>query len=50
MKYNFNKLNAETLDILYKVLYKKVDREISTDTEEVMFWELGHYLDKKKVA
>lgn len=50
MKYNFSNLNTETLAILYKVLYNKVDKEISTDTEEVMFWELGRYLDKKKAA
>lgn len=50
MKYNFSNLNTETLNILYKVLYNKVDNETSTDTEEVMFWELGHYLDKKKAA
>ncbi len=48
--YDFSKLNTETLDVLYKTLFNKVDMEMSTDTEELMFWELGHYLDEKKTA
>ena len=48
--YNFKNLNAETLNILYKILFHKIDMEISTDSEELMFWELGHYLDERKAA
>lgn len=36
------------LDVIYKILWDKVDNETATDAEQLTFWEMGHYYDSKK--
>ena len=37
-------------DVVYKILWDKVDQETATDMEQLVFWEMGRYLDSKKGA
>ena len=44
----FDNIDAKVLETVWAVLWDKVDKDVATDAEQRMFWELGRYYDHKK--
>ena len=44
----FDNIDAKVLETVWAVLWDKVDKDVATDAEQRMFWELGRYYDRKK--
>ena len=44
----FDNIDAQVLKTIWETLWDKVDKDIATDAEQRMFWELGRYYDHKK--
>ena len=44
---DFIAMGDEKLDAFYNSLMHKVDMQVASDLEEVLFWEIGHYYDHK---
>ena len=44
----FDNIDAQVFETVWAVLWDKVDKDVATDAEQRMFWELVRYYDHKK--